>query len=113
MDATIRTHSATLDSTAAAAAAAVCFPGLVMRRRWCGLGRAGPSTFALMGRGPARPKYRMMGRVPARPINVSEDGPRPGLAHHLFKQFTVRPCPIHHIFKRLGPARPITWQRGP
>ena len=51
-----------------------------------GLARAGPSIFQRMGRGPAQP------------ITFSKNS---GPAHHFFK--TSRP----------GPARPITWQRGP
>ena len=62
-------------------------------RGWAGPGRsARPTNFDKMGRGPARP------------IKFSEDGPRPGPAHHIFKN--SRPGPAHHFFKRLGPARP-------
>ena len=69
--------------------------------------RPGPSIFQRMGRGPARP------------IKNSEDGPRPGLAHHIFifsrpgparpinfSKVSARLSPAHHIFKSLGPARP-------
>ena len=38
-----------------------------------------------------------MGRGPARPIQISEDGPRPGPVHDIFK------------FSRPGPARSITF----
>ena len=91
------------------------------------VGRPGPSIFDMMGRGPAhqiliwwaaarpgpsiftgwaaaRPRpsiFHRMGGGPARPINFSEDGPRPGPAHHISKN------------SRPGPARPITLQRGP
>ena len=54
-----------------------------MGRRWWagpGLGWAGPAG-------------------PARPINFSEDGPRPGPAHHIFKK------------SRPGPARSITFSK--
>ena len=45
-----------------------------------------------------------MGRGPARPVNFSEDGPRPGPAHHFFKR--SRSGPAHHLFKGIGPAQP-------
>ena len=63
------------------------------------LGWTTPSTFDMMGRGPARS------------IGCSEDGPRPGRAHHIFE--TSRPGPSFLEISRPGPARPITWLRGP
>ena len=69
--------------------------------------RPGPSNFERMGRGPARP------------IKISEDGPRPGPAHHIFNlsrpgparpinfsKVSARPGPGHHIFKSLDTVRP-------
>ena len=61
-----------------------------------GPGRAGTSIFYMMDRGPARS------------VNFSEDGPRPGPAHHIFK-FSL-PSPSHgseaHETRALyGPAR--------
>ena len=63
----------------------------------------------------------LIGRSPPRPINISEDGPRPGPAHQK-RQRTGRspsqsdqifkfalPGPAHQLFKSLGPARPITF----
>ena len=44
-----------------------------------------------------------MGRGPARPIKIAEDRPRPGPAHHIFKN--SRPGPALFFFG-LGPARP-------
>ena len=44
-----------------------------------------------------------MGRGPARPIRFSEDEPRPGPAHHIFKK--SRPGPARLIiFQKSGPA---------
>ena len=56
--------------------------------------RLGPSNFHRMGRGPTRP------------IKISKDGPRPGPAHHIFKNSRPGPAQAHQIFKSLGPARP-------
>ena len=60
-----------------------------------------------------------------RPIIFLYDGPRPGPARQTFRgwaaarpspshfqKFTARPGPAHHFLQSLGPARPITWQRG-
>ena len=75
--------------------------------------------FDMMGRGPARPikNLNFVGRGLARPVKFSEDGPRPGPDHQIFrgwaavgpspshlKKFTAWPGPAHHFFKRLGPA---------
>ena len=59
--------------------------------RWAAA-RPGPSNFQRMGRGPTRP------------IKFSEDGPRPGPAHHIFK--TSRPGPVRPIFFSKVSARP-------
>ena len=71
-------------------------------RGWAGPGR--PAR-------PCPPIFEMMGRDPARPVKFSEDGPRPGPAHHIFKN--SRPGPSFFQTSRPGPVRPITWRRGP
>ena len=73
-----------------------------MGRRWWagpGLGQAGPSIFYVMGRGPTRP------------VKFSEDGPRPGPAHHISNK--SRPGPARSIIfsnvsARLGLAHNMT-----
>ena len=63
--------------------------------------------------------FYMMGRGPAWPVKFSENWPRPGPAHHIFRgwaaarpspshfqQIPARPGPAHQVFKSLGPARP-------
>ena len=65
-----------------------------LARSWAGPGRParhGPQTFDMMGRGPARP------------VKFSEDGPRPGPAHHI-KKFTARPTIFSNVSARPGPA---------
>ena len=48
-----------------------------------------------------------MGLGPARTINFSENGPRPGPAHHIKKKNRSGPArPGPSFFQRLGPARP-------
>ena len=66
--------------------------GLVMGRR----GWAGP------GLGRAGRVFDMMGCRPARLIIFSEDGPRPGPAHHIFKN--SRPGPVHIFFQKSCPG---------
>ena len=65
-------------------------------RGWAGPGRsARPTNFDKMGRGPARP------------IKFSEDGPRPGPAHHIFKNSwpgPARPIIFLNVPARAGPA---------
>ena len=84
--------------------------GLVMGRRWWagpGLGRPGPAHQFLIRCAAARPGpsiFHRMDRGLGRPIKFSRDGPRPGPAHHIFKN--SRPGPAHHFFKSLDPARP-------
>ena len=91
-------------------------------RGWAGperQARPGPPMFDMMGRGPARPikNLNFVGRGLARPVKFSEDGPRPGPDHQIFrgwaavgpspshlKKFTAWPGPAHHFFKRLCPA---------
>ena len=91
------------------------FSGLVMSRRWWagpGLGWASPAR-------PGPANFQRVGRGPARPIKISEDGPRPGPAHHIFNlsrpgparpinfsKVSARPGPGHHIFKSLDTVRP-------
>ena len=61
-----------------------------MSRRWWagpGLDRAGPGPL----------NFYLVGRGPARPVQFSEDGPRPGPAHHIFK--ISCPGPAHHFSK--------------
>ena len=61
--------------------------------------RPGPSTFYMMGRGPARRvNFSDVSRGQAWSINISDDGPRPGPAHHIFKK--SRPGPAHHMAAR-------------
>ena len=84
------------------------FSWFVMGRRWWadpGLagGRPSPSNSNLMSRGPVRPdlsNLNLVGPAPAQPITLSKTHcpARPG-----------RPF----FLSSLGPARPITWQRGP
>ena len=90
-----------------------------MDRRWW----AGP------GSGRARPGpsiVQRMGCDPVRPIDFSEDGPRPGVAHHIkkktgavrpiiFSNVSSRPAPsngveVHETWALYGPARQL---RGP
>ena len=66
----------------------------------------GPTLVGRPGVGSGRPAPSipdMMGCGPARPINFSEDGPRPGPAHHNFKN--SRPGPSYFQKSRPGPAR--------
>ena len=73
--------------------------GLVMGRRWWAASRFCPSNFQRMGRGPARP------------TKFSDDGPRPGPSN--LQTMGRGPAQPITFSKRHGPARPITWQRGP
>ena len=72
-------------------------------------GWAGPGPPAR----PGPPIVDMMGRGPARAVKFSEDGPRPGPAHQIFRgwatarpspshfqKFTARPGPAHHMAAR-------------
>ena len=71
------------------------------RRWWAGPARPGPLIFYMMGRGPTRP------------VKFSEDGLRPGPAHHFLKRFgPARPGPSHgseaHETRAIyGPARQL------
>ena len=94
---------------------AAFIPRLVMGRRWRagpGLGWAGPTHKNLIWWAAARPgpsKFQRMGRGPARSINFSEDGPRPGPAHHIKKKLRPsHPGPSFFQKSRPGPARPTT-----
>ena len=72
-------------------------PALVMHRRWW----AGPRLGWAEPTGP--PTFDMVGRGPARPVKFSDDGPRPGPAHHIFRGW-VAARPAHHIFKISRPS---------
>ena len=72
-------------------------PGPVhqISRGWAAA-RPGPSNFQSMGCGPARP------------IKMSEDGPRPDPAHHIFKSSwpgPARPIRFSNVSARPGPAQ--------
>ena len=50
----------------------------------------------------------------ARPVKLSEDGPRPGPAHQIFRGWAAdRPGPAHHMFKNSqpGPAQFIIFSK--
>ena len=72
-------------------------PAHQISSRWAST-RPGPSTFRIMGHGPAQP------------IDFSNDGPRPGPARPItFSKLSARLGPAHHIFKLSawpGPALP-------
>ena len=99
-------------------------------RGWAGPGRPARSGHQFLilwaAAWPGPSNFNLVGRGPARPVEFSEDGPRPGPAHQIFRgwaaarpspshsqKFTARPGRSFSPKSRPGPARPITWQRGP
>ena len=88
-----------------------CHGPTLVDRPGVGLGRAGQ---------PGPSHFRLVGHGPARPVKLSEDRPRPGPVHQIFRgwaatrrspshfqKLTARLGPAHHFFRTsLGPARP-------
>ena len=69
--------------------------------------RPGPACQIFRGWAAARPgpsNFGRTGRGPARPIKISEDGPPPNPAHHIFN--FSRPGPSIFQNSRPGPVRP-------